>query len=99
MSVALESLTATYIVDVRNIPTPGPLMEIKVSMALVDAGKILELRATEQGAREDFPAWARKSGDRYLGVVARDGYDSHFIQKQYRDRVNLRAAPDGGARL
>ena len=82
MPLGLETLEPNHVADARNVPCPGPLLTVKESIALVDVGQVLELKATDQGAREDLPAWAKKSGNEYLGSVPHDGYDSHFIVRR-----------------
>ncbi|HEY3329451.1 MAG TPA: sulfurtransferase TusA family protein [Capsulimonadaceae bacterium] len=82
MSVVTDLLKPDNVADARNVPCPGPILSLKKAITSVEIGQILELQATDKGAHEDVPAWARKTGQLYLGVSAREGYDSHFIQRQ-----------------
>jgi len=82
MTVPLELLRADYIADGRAMTCPGPLLLTKRSIDRVDVGQILEVQVTDQGAREDLPAWAKKSGNEYIGSLAREGFESHFLLRR-----------------
>jgi tRNA 2-thiouridine synthesizing protein A len=82
MSEELSLLKANYIADARNAPCPGPLLTAKSSITKVQVGESLELLASEGGAAEDIPAFAKKSGNEYLGTTQRDGYASYFILRK-----------------
>ena len=45
-------------------------------------GKILEIMSGDKGSREDIPAWCKKIGHEYMGVLERDGYDSLFVTRK-----------------
>lgn len=75
----LQSITADKTVDARSMACPGPLLEAKKAIGGVAVGQTLEIQSGDAGSREDIPAWCKKTGHEYLGVVARDGYDSLYV--------------------
>ena len=79
MSQDLSAITAASTVDARGSACPGPLLEAKKGIGKVKVGEILEIYSNDAGTRTDIPAWAKKVGHEYLGVVEGDGYDKHFI--------------------
>ena len=42
---------------------------------------MLEVYSNDSGTRTDIPAWAKKVGHEYLGVLEADGYDRHFVRR------------------
>jgi tRNA 2-thiouridine synthesizing protein A len=69
-------------VDARSMACPGPLLEAKKAIGTVAVGKILEIQSGDKGSREDIPAWCKKMGHDFLGVVERDGYDSLLVRRK-----------------
>jgi tRNA 2-thiouridine synthesizing protein A len=56
----------------------GVLIQIRNALARLQVGQILEIRSTDPGAREDFPAWCRLTAQEYLGAA-----DSrYFVRKR-----------------
>jgi tRNA 2-thiouridine synthesizing protein A len=77
----LSSIQVANSVDARGSACPGPLLEAKKCIGKVKVGEILEVFSNDSGTRKDIPAWARKVGHEYLGVVEADGYDKHFVRR------------------
>jgi selenocysteine-specific elongation factor len=48
----------------------------------VKVGEVLEIYSNDSGTRTDVPAWAKKVGHDYLGIMEADGYDKHFVRRQ-----------------
>jgi tRNA 2-thiouridine synthesizing protein A len=80
--IDLSTTKSAATVDARGSACPGPLMEAKKGIGKVKVGEVLEIYSNDSGTRKDLPAWSGKVGHAYLGVVAGDGYDRHFIQRQ-----------------
>ena len=78
----LQSVVAASTVDARGSACPGPLLEAKKGIGKVKVGEILEIYSNDSGTRTDIPAWAKKVGHEYLGVIGADGYDKHFVRRK-----------------
>lgn len=78
----LATITAANKVDARAMACPGPLLEAKKAIGSVPVGGILEIMSGDKGSREDIPAWCKKIGHEYMGVLERDGYDSLFVTRK-----------------
>jgi tRNA 2-thiouridine synthesizing protein A len=50
-------------------------------MADVKVGQIMEVLATDSGTTKDLPAWAKKLGHEYLGLVEDPGYMRLFVKR------------------
>jgi tRNA 2-thiouridine synthesizing protein A len=78
----LKSLAAASTVDARGSACPGPLLEAKKGIGRVRVGETLEIYSNDSGSRTDIPAWARKIGHEYLGLLEAAGYDRHFVRRK-----------------
>ncbi|MBC2709517.1 MAG: sulfurtransferase TusA family protein [Desulfosarcina sp.] len=79
--INLSSVEASSTVDSRGSACPGPLLEAKKGIGKVKVGEVLEIYSNDSGTRNDIPAWAKKVGHEYLGVLEADGYDKHFVKR------------------
>ena len=77
----LTTIKATKTVDARGTSCPGPLLETKKALGSVPIGGILETLSSDEGTKADIPAWAKKTGQEFLGVVAEPGYDRIFVRR------------------
>ena len=78
----LTQIKAAKTVDARSMACPGPLLEAKKAMGSVPMGQVLEVLSGDKGSREDIPAWCKKIGHEFMGVVERDGHDSLFVTRK-----------------
>ncbi|MFH0916236.1 MAG: sulfurtransferase TusA family protein [bacterium] len=77
----LGSIQSQKVVDTRGTSCPGPILAAKKGMADVKVGEIMEVLATDSGTQKDLPAWSKKVGHEYLGVVEEAGYWKLFVKK------------------
>jgi tRNA 2-thiouridine synthesizing protein A len=77
--IDLNAVAVSSTVDARGSACPGPLLEAKKGIGKVKVGEILEIYSNDSGTRTDIPAWAKKVGHDYLGILEADGYDKHFV--------------------
>jgi TusA-related sulfurtransferase len=80
--VDLANLTVAKVVDARGSACPGPLLEAKKGIGQVKVGEILEVKSSDPGTRNDIPAWAKKVGHEYLGLLEADGHDRLFVTRK-----------------
>ena len=80
-NVDLNTIEISSTVDARGSACPGPLLEAKKGIGKVKVGEVLEIYSNDTGTRNDVPAWARKVGHEYLGLLEADGYDKHFVRR------------------
>jgi len=77
----LKALKAQKIVDARGTSCPGPILAAKKGIVEVKPGEIMEVMATDTGTQKDLPAWAKKMGHEFLGVVEEAGYWKLFVKR------------------
>ncbi len=78
----LNAIEPANTVDARGSACPGPLMDAKKGIGKVKVGEILEIYSNDSGTRIDVPAWAKKVGHEYLGVLQGDGYDKLYVRRK-----------------
>lgn len=82
MLADLEALIPDAVVDARSLACPGPLLAARKAITTVQVGQTVEVQSGDSGTLEDIPAWSKKTGQEYLGSVARDGYQSLYVVRR-----------------
>jgi tRNA 2-thiouridine synthesizing protein A len=77
----VDALDVAKIVDARGTSCPGPILAAKKGIPGVPVGGIMEVQATDSGTTKDLPAWAKKMGHEYMGVLEEPGYMRLFVKK------------------
>jgi tRNA 2-thiouridine synthesizing protein A len=52
------------------------------NMKKLEGGQVLEIRADDEGAHADVPAWCEQTGNEFLGEKPADGYFSYYVRKK-----------------
>jgi tRNA 2-thiouridine synthesizing protein A len=71
----------TTTVDARGQSCPGPLVTLHNVLKEAERGDLLELLATDPGARSDVPSWAKLSGNELLEATEDGGILRFVIRK------------------
>lgn len=61
--------TADRQLDVSGLKCPMPILRTKKALAEMSSGDILEIRATDKAAKDDFAAFARQTGHTLLQLI------------------------------
>jgi tRNA 2-thiouridine synthesizing protein A len=80
-SMDLSAIQSQKVVDARGTSCPGPILAAKKGIVDVKVGEIMEVLATDSGTQKDLPAWAKKVGHEYLGLVEEPGYMKLFVKR------------------
>ncbi|MGH2591686.1 MAG: sulfurtransferase TusA family protein [Actinomycetota bacterium] len=73
--------TIAITVDARGQSCPGPLVTLHKALMGAQRGDLLELLATDPGARSDVPSWAKLSGNELVEATQDDGLFRFVIRK------------------
>lgn len=73
--------TISITVDARGQSCPGPLVTLHKALRDAQRGDLLELLATDPGARSDVPSWATLSGNELVESSESDGLLRFVIRK------------------
>jgi tRNA 2-thiouridine synthesizing protein A len=78
----LINIAISKVIDARGSACPGPLLEAKKGIGQVKVGDIVEIKSNDPVTRHDIPAWARKVGHEYLGLLEAEGHDRIFVARK-----------------
>ncbi|HAL57337.1 MAG TPA: hypothetical protein DCP63_12935 [Bacteroidetes bacterium] len=71
----------THSLDDRGKRCPIPVLDTKKKMDTLQKGDVLEVLATDPGAEPDLTAWAKRTGNEYLGHVKEGEVLRVYIKK------------------
>lgn len=77
----LKSIKANKVVDARGTSCPGPILAAKKGIVDVKVGEVMEILATDSGTNKDIPAWSKKMGHEFLGVLEEAGYWKLYVKR------------------
>ena len=60
---------------------PMPIAFMAKNMKKLEGGQVLEIRADDEGAHSDVPAWCEQTGNEFLGEEPADGYFRYYVRK------------------
>jgi TusA-related sulfurtransferase len=68
--------------DARGLLCPMPILKAKENIQKLEIGQILEVIADDEGAKEDFPAWCKQTGNEFMGMEEQpDGSTKFFLKR------------------
>lgn len=71
------------VLDVKGLCCPMPVVKAKKAMDALEPGQVLEIIGTDAGSKGDMPAWAKRSGNEFLGFTEEDGGEVfHFFVRK-----------------
>ena len=76
-----EPISATQTLDCTGQLCPMPIYRAALVMSKLLPGQVLEVVATDPGAKADFPAFARQAGHALLETVEQDSAWTFRIRK------------------
>jgi rhodanese-related sulfurtransferase/TusA-related sulfurtransferase len=67
--------------DCEGLACPMPVVKTKRAIEEMNAGEVLEVRATDKGSVADLQSWANRTGHQYIGLKEAGGVFRHFLRK------------------
>ncbi|REJ09978.1 sulfurtransferase TusA family protein [Halobacillus trueperi] len=74
-------MNVTKTLDATGLACPMPIVKTKKAMKDIEAGEVLEIQATDQGAKADLTAWAKSGGHELLQTEEDNGVFKFWIKK------------------
>jgi len=81
MAEDLSTIQVEKVVDARGTSCPGPILAAKKGIPGVSVGGVMEVLATDTGTQKDLPAWCKKMGHEFMGVIEEPGYMKLYVKK------------------
>ncbi|MBY0099722.1 CoA-disulfide reductase [Mesobacillus maritimus] len=77
-----KNIKVNSVVDVAGLTCPMPIIKLKKGMDSIRSGQVIELQATDKGALNDLPAWARNAGHTILNTEQDGPLIKFLVQKK-----------------
>ncbi len=74
-------MNAAKVLDAKGLACPMPIVKTKKAMGEIESGEILEVQATDAGAKADLTAWTESTGHELLDSSEADGVFTFYIKK------------------
>lgn len=74
-------MEATKVLDATGMACPMPIVKTKKVIEEINSGEVLEIHATDKGAKSDLTAWASSGGHELLQDTEEDGVFKFWIKK------------------
>ena len=78
-----EEIRSNGFLDCADLLCPMPVIETSRAIKTVDVGQILEMVATDPGARLDMEAWSRQTGHELVQQTAGDGEFRFWFRRTF----------------
>ncbi|WP_373233481.1 sulfurtransferase TusA family protein [Cohnella sp.] len=74
-------IQSNRMLDCEGLACPLPVVKTKKAIEEMNAGEVLEVRATDKGSVADLQSWANRTGHQYIGLKEEGGIYRHFLRK------------------
>jgi tRNA 2-thiouridine synthesizing protein A len=74
-------IQANKVLDAKGLACPMPIVKTKKAIDELSSGEILEVHATDKGAKNDLSAWATSTGHELIGDKEESGVFTFYIRK------------------
>ncbi|MFS1511279.1 sulfurtransferase TusA family protein [Chengkuizengella sp. SCS-71B] len=74
-------MNVTKILDAKGLACPMPIVKTKKMIEELQSGDILEIHATDKGAKNDLAAWIKSTGHELLESSEENGLFKFWIKK------------------
>ncbi|MBZ5201769.1 sulfurtransferase TusA family protein [Planomicrobium chinense] len=74
-------MNADKVLDAKGLACPMPIVKTRKEMKDMESGQVLEILATDKGARADLTAWAKSGGHELLEIQEEGNVLKFWIKK------------------
>ncbi|OZM56045.1 hypothetical protein CIB95_14255 [Lottiidibacillus patelloidae] len=74
-------MEATKVLDAKGLACPMPIVKTKKAIEELNTGEILEIHATDKGAKNDLTAWTKSGGHELVKDTEEDGVLKFWVKK------------------
>ena len=74
-------MNADKVLDAKGLACPMPIVKTRKEMKEMESGQILEILATDKGAKADLAAWAKSGGHELLDSQENGDVFTFWIKK------------------
>lgn len=74
-------MNASKVLDAKGLACPMPIVKTKKAMNDMQSGEVLEIHATDKGAKSDLTAWAKSGGHELVDHTEENNVFKFWIKK------------------
>ena len=74
-------MDADHTLDCIGLYCPMPIVKTAQKIKELAPGEVLEVLSDDTGIKSDMPAWAKKTGNEYLGLEEAGGEIKVYVKK------------------
>ncbi|WP_421385136.1 sulfurtransferase TusA family protein [Bacillus salacetis] len=74
-------MNADKVLDAKGLACPMPIVKTKKAMNELESGQVLEVLATDKGAKNDLTAWAKSGGHELVDHKEENDVFTFWIKK------------------
>ncbi len=74
-------MKADHTLDCIGLYCPVPIVKTAQKIKELSPGEVLEVISDDTGIKSDMPAWAKKTGNEYLGLEEDEGEIKVYVKK------------------
>lgn len=74
-------MNADKVLDAKGLACPMPIVKTRKEMKDMESGQVLQILATDKGAKADLTAWAKSGGHELLDSQIEDDILQFWIKK------------------
>lgn len=74
-------MNASKVLDAKGLACPMPIVKTKKAMNDMESGEVLEIHATDKGAKSDLTAWAKSGGHELVDHTEENNVFKFWIKK------------------
>ncbi|HJO62411.1 MAG: sulfurtransferase TusA family protein [Desulfobacterales bacterium] len=76
-----EEIKVDKIMDLKGLPCPMPIVKVSKGINDIEVGQVLQAISTDAGSVNDFPAWARTTGNEIVKTEQGETEFSFYIKR------------------
>lgn len=74
-------MNSDKILDAKGLACPMPIVKTKKAIDTLESGQVLEIHATDKGAKKDLAAWASSTGHELIKTEEENEVLKFWIKK------------------
>ncbi|RIW34723.1 hypothetical protein D3H55_09435 [Bacillus salacetis] len=74
-------MNADKVLDAKGLACPMPIVKTKKAINELESGQVLEVLATDKGAKNDLTAWAKSGGHELIDYKEENDVFTFWIKK------------------
>jgi len=80
----MKEVKPDVVLDCVGLACPMPIFKASKTIKEMRPGQVLEVQSDDDGIEMDMPAWCKRTGNEYLGLVKVEGTDEYrvFVRKK-----------------